>query len=178
MFLPRSPRSPRSPRLLRFAGTRSPRRNRVASPSQCCLAESMLPRRVMVAPPSQCCCLAESWSPRRVSATTAAVSSCQWRSAADSLLARPDLWRSDPLPRAAPEAADPWAAMRRASPKRKPLARVSREEAAGRHRTAAIEVPNAPRRRGENRAASTMNRAPGWRSAMIVPMGAPVIDLT
>jgi hypothetical protein len=98
--------------------------------------------------------------------------------AADSLLARPDLCRSDPLPRAAPEAADPWAAMRRASPKRKPLARVSHEEAAGRHRTAAIEVPNAPRRRGENRAASTMNRAPGWRSAMVVPMGAPVIDLT
>jgi len=98
--------------------------------------------------------------------------------AADTLLARPDLWRSDPLPRADPAVSDPWASLRRPEPKRKALGRISRAEAAARPQRAAIEVPNAPRRRGENRAASTYNRAPGWAPATVVPVGATVVDLT
>ena len=93
-------------------------------------------------------------------------------STADMLLARPDLWRSDPLPRAEPLVSDP------ATVPRKGLSRLGRAEAAARPRRTAAQTPDAPRRRGENRAASVYNRGPGWAPALVVPQGAPVIDLT
>jgi hypothetical protein len=93
-------------------------------------------------------------------------------STADMLVARPDLWRSDPLPRAEPLVSDPTTVPR------KGLSRLGRAEAAARPRRTAAQTPDAPRRRGENRAASVFNRAPGWAPALVVPQGAPVIDLT
>lgn len=93
-------------------------------------------------------------------------------STADMLAAAPDLWRSDPLPRAEPLVSDPFSVPRRA------LSRLGRAEAAARPRRTAAQAPDAPRRRGENRAASTYNRGPGWTPALVVPQGAPVIDLT
>ena len=81
-------------------------------------------------------------------------------STADMLAARPDLWRSDPLPRAEPLVSDPTTVPR------KGLSRLGRAEAAARPRRTAAQAPDAPRRRGENRAASVFNRAPGWAPAL------------
>ena len=77
---------------------------------------------------------------------------------ADSLATRPDLLRTDPLPRDNPVMFDPWASLRAPEPSRPALHRISREEAALRPRHTAIEVPRAHRRRGENRSASRTNR--------------------
>ena len=97
---------------------------------------------------------------------------------ADSLTVRPDLMRSDPLPREDPYVFNPWASLAEPEPSRPPLARLSRADAASRPRRTAIEAPNAPRRRGENRAASTFNRAPGWMAPRPATATAEVIDLT
>jgi hypothetical protein len=97
---------------------------------------------------------------------------------ADSLAVRPDLMRSDPLPREDPYVVNPWASLAKPEPSRPALARLSRADAASRPRRTAIEVPNAPRRRGENRAASTFNRAPGWMPPRPVMATTEVIDLT
>ena len=61
---------------------------------------------------------------------------------------------------------------------RKGLRRIDRQEAAKRKRRTAVQTPDAPRRRGENRSASVFNRAPGWQSATAVPAGATIVDLT
>ena len=89
---------------------------------------------------------------------------------ADTLAARPDLLRSDPLPREDPYVTDgvPRAA----------LQRLGRAEAAARPRTVATDVPQTPRRRGENRPASTFNRGPGYVPPSAAAPTAQVIDLT
>ena len=89
---------------------------------------------------------------------------------ADSLAARPDLLRSDPLPREDPYVTDgvPRAA----------LQRLGRAEAAARPRTVATDVPQTPRRRGENRPASVFNRGPGYVPPSMMVPAAQVIDLT
>lgn len=62
-------------------------------------------------------------------------------STADMLAARPDLWRSDPLPRAEPLLSDPTTVPR------KGLSRLGRSEAAARPRRTAAQAPDAPRQR-------------------------------
>ena len=56
---------------------------------------------------------------------------------------------------------------RSTSPNRKGLQRIDRSSVSSRKRTAATDVPSAPRRRGENRSASSYNRP---RSYMATPL--------
>ena len=61
---------------------------------------------------------------------------------------------------------------------RKGLRRIDRQEATKRKRRTAVQTPDAPRRRGENRSASFFNRAPGWQSMATTPANATIVDLT
>ena len=89
---------------------------------------------------------------------------------ADTLASRPDLLRSDPLPREDPYVTD--------GVSRVALGRLSRAEASARPRTVATDVPQTPRRRGENRPASTFNRGPGYVPPSMTAPATQVIDLT
>ena len=63
------------------------------------------------------------------------------------------------------------------SPKRKGLQRIDRSSVSSRKRTAATDVPSAPRRRGENRSASSYNRPRSYMTTPL-PQNADVVDLT
>ena len=63
------------------------------------------------------------------------------------------------------------------SPKRKGLQRLDRSSVSSRKRTAATDVPSAPRHRGENRSASSYNRPRSYMTTPL-PQNADVIDLT
>jgi hypothetical protein len=89
---------------------------------------------------------------------------------ADTLASRPDLLRSDPLPREDPYVTDGIS--------RVALGRLGRAEASARPRTVATDVPQTPRRRGENRPASTFNRGPGYVPPSMAAAMTDVIDLT
>ena len=78
----------------------------------------------------------------------------------------------DTAPRTTPQSVLPPRASR------KGLRRIDRQEATKRKRRTAVQTPDAPRRRGENRSASVFNRAPGWQLATAVSEGATIVDLT